>query len=373
MVLLRSLVVAGLAALAAAGSAVIDLTPANFDKVVLKSGKPTLVEFFAPWCGHCKNLAPVYEELALSLESQKDKVQIAKVDADAEKELGRRFGVQGFPTLKWFDGVSDTPSEYSSGRDLESLSNFITDKTGVRARKKQLPPSNVVMLTDQSFVEEVGGDKNVLVAFTAPWCGHCKNLAPVWEKVAEDYALDDSVIIAKVDAEAENSKTLAQQQGVTSYPTIKWFPKGSTEAVAYASGRSEDAILEWVNEHAGLHRVAGGALDTLAGTIPSLDTVVSKFTAGTSALSEAAEAATKELEGLTEDAQLQYAKYYVRVFEKLADNGGYTAKEAARLDKILAKGGLAPAKRDEIQSKRNILARFAEKVAEKAESVKDEL
>lgn len=82
-----------------AASSVLDLIPDNFDDVVLKSGKPSLVEFFAPWCGHCKKLAPIYEELASSLDFAKDKISIAKVDADAEKELGKRFGVQGFPTV----------------------------------------------------------------------------------------------------------------------------------------------------------------------------------------------------------------------------------------------------------------------------------
>lgn len=171
MVLLKSYVLAGLAAAVSAKSAVLDLIPSNFDEVVLKSGKPTLVEFFAPWCGHCKNLAPVYEDLAQVFEFAKDKVQIAKVDADAERELGKRFGVQGFPTLKWFDGKSDKPEDYSGGRDLESLSAFITDKTSVKARRKVTPPSNVVMLSDTTFPKEVGGDKDVLVAFTAPWCG----------------------------------------------------------------------------------------------------------------------------------------------------------------------------------------------------------
>jgi protein disulfide-isomerase A6 len=171
MVLVKSFVLAGLAAAVTAKSAVLDLIPSNFDKIVLKSGKPTLVEFFAPWCGHCKNLAPVYEELALAFEHAKDKVQIAKVDTDAERDLGKRFGVQGFPTLKFFDGKSDKPTEYNGGRDLESLSNFITEKTGVRARKKMEKPSKVAMLTDATFEKQIGGDKHVLVAFTAPWCG----------------------------------------------------------------------------------------------------------------------------------------------------------------------------------------------------------
>ena len=154
-----------------AASSVLDLIPDNFDDIILKSGKPALVEFFAPWCGHCKKLAPVYEELATNFEFAKDKVSIAKVDADAEKELGRKFGVQGFPTLKWFDGKSDTPTDYQGGRDLESLSSFISEKTGLRIKTKKAAPSAVEVLTDRSFKAEIGGDKDVLVAFTAPWCG----------------------------------------------------------------------------------------------------------------------------------------------------------------------------------------------------------
>ena len=152
-------------------SAVLDLIPANFDKVVLESNKPALVEFFAPWCGHCKNLAPVYEELAQALAFAEDKVSIAKVDADAEKELGKRFGVRGYPTLKWFDGKSDEPEDYSGGRDLESLKKFVEEKIGVKAKEKVEEVSAVEMLTDASFKGEIGGEKGVLVAFTAPWCG----------------------------------------------------------------------------------------------------------------------------------------------------------------------------------------------------------
>ena len=155
----------------AAASAVIDLIPSNFDSVVLKSGKPALVEFFAPWCGHCKNLAPVYEELATTFQHASDKVTIAKVDADAEKDLGKKYGVQGFPTLKWFDGKSDKPEEYDGGRDIESLQKWVTDKTGIRPKVKGKLPSNIVMLDDKSFKEKVGKERDVLVAFTAPWCG----------------------------------------------------------------------------------------------------------------------------------------------------------------------------------------------------------
>ncbi len=110
-------------------------------------------------------------------------MQIAKVDADAERDLGKRFGVQGFPTLKFFDGKSDKPVDYNGGRDLESLTSFINEKTGIKSKKKLAPPSEVVYLTDSTFSKEIGGDKNVLVAFTAPWCGrkHIQPRAPEFD------------------------------------------------------------------------------------------------------------------------------------------------------------------------------------------------
>jgi len=376
MVFIKSVLLAALATLTVArgpssppptfeNSAVIDLVPSNFDKIAI-GGKPALVEFFAPWCGHCKTLAPVYEVLAQDFAFAKDKVVIAKVDADAEKSLGKRFGVQGFPTIKYFDGKSETPEDYSGGRDIESLTEFLTKKTGVRPKKAKAAPSEVQMLTDDSFKKIIGGDQDVIVAFTAPWCGHCKTLAPVWEKVAHDFSSESGVVIAKIDAEAEQSKATAKDQGVSSYPTIKFFPKGSTEAEAYSGGRSEADIVSFMNEKAGTHRAPGGGLDATAGTIEALDALVAKLTGGSS-IAEVSAEATKAAESLKENAQYKYADYYVKVFDKLAKSDTYAAKELARLDGILKKGGLAPAKLDEFTSKTNILRRFIAKAVGKDE------
>jgi protein disulfide-isomerase A6 len=201
----------------------------------------------------------------------------------------------------------------------------------------------------------------------------CKNLAPTWEKLAEDFLLESNVVIGKIDAEAENSKATAKDQGVSSYPTIKFFPAGSTDGELYNGGRSEDDLVAFINEKVGTHRVAGGGLDAVAGTIDVLNHIALKFAAGGESLSDLAAEAKKSAEGLGKDAQYKYAEYYIRVFDKLAKSDNYVAKELARLDGIIKKGGLAPAKLDELQSKTNILKQFIADIKEKVTGGKDEL
>lgn len=122
-------------------------------------------------CGHCKKLAPVWDELADSLQGAKSSVNIAKVDGDAEKSLSTKYGISGFPTIKYFDGKSKDPVDYEGGRDLEDFQKFIAEKTGAKAKKAAKAPSDVLMLGDKDFSSAIGKDQGVFVAFTAPWCG----------------------------------------------------------------------------------------------------------------------------------------------------------------------------------------------------------
>jgi protein disulfide-isomerase A6 len=194
----------------------------------------------------------------------------------------------------------------------------------------------------------------------------CKSLAPTWETLATDFANEPDVVIAKVDAEGENSKATAKAAGVTSFPTIKFYPKGSSTPEDYQGGRSEEMFLTYLNDKAGTHRTTGGGLDASAGTIDVLDDIVVKYTGGEK-LSTAVDSAKAAAASFASDAQYKYAEYYLRVFDKLSKNDDYVSKELLRLDGILKKGGLAPSKLDELTSKTNILRRFINKVTGKDE------
>ena len=74
----------------------IHFTDAAFEKVVLKSGLPVVVDFWAPWCGPCKMVAPILDKIAVD---HAGKLLIAKVNTDENPEWATRFGVQGIPTM----------------------------------------------------------------------------------------------------------------------------------------------------------------------------------------------------------------------------------------------------------------------------------
>lgn len=107
------------------------------------------------------------------------------------------------------------------------------------------------MLTDASFDERVLNDDTPwFVEFYAPWCGHCKNLAPEWATLATE--LKGEIKVAKVDSTVHSQ--ISQKMGVSGYPTIKFFPAGKKSiesAISYEGGRNADTMAEWAREQSG--------------------------------------------------------------------------------------------------------------------------
>ena len=231
------------------------MTPANFQKEVINGDGVYIVEFYAPWCGHCQSLVPEYQKAAKAL---KGVVKVGAVNADEHRSLGGQYGVQGFPTIKIFGLDKKKPDAYNGQRTAQGFVD-----AGLRAAKDlvnaQLSgkkssgggsssggpgnPDDVITLTDSNFDKTVLDSGEMwLVEFYAPWCGHCKNLAPHWEKAATE--LKGKMKLGALDATVHNLK--AGQFGVNGYPTIKFFYNG--DVTDYDGGRTASDIVAWATD-----------------------------------------------------------------------------------------------------------------------------
>jgi len=308
-------------------SSIQTLDDETFDP--LTSNTPSLILFYAPWCGHSQNLLPAYESVAATFQSLKDDttspptstpspVLIARVDVDKYRNFAKRFDLRGFPTIKYFKStaiIKEKGSTYTGGLDAASIINYVNQQAGT-SRKLQQTSTWVRSLIPKTF-EAVSLDptRHVLVQFHAPWCTQCDAFAETWETVAKTFRSDDErIVLASVDA--DKYRDLAQQQDVTSYPTVKYYPgytvnngveidiDGESEGEGdisvettsdgsvtlpesvdgafsrtYNGGTSSQELVSFINQVAGLERVVGGDIHREAGRSKKLDQVAGLFVA----------------------------------------------------------------------------------------------
>ena len=191
-------------------------------------------------------------------EKYKGKINFATIDA---KAFGAHAGNLNLPTDKWpAFAIQDTATDEKYPFDGNKLTEkkvgafvkeYADGKLKPSVKSEPVPEKNdgpVSIIVATNFKDIVETDKDVLVEYYAPWCGHCKALAPTYEKLGELYqsnGFGDKVLIAKVDATANDVP-----EKIQGFPTIKLYPAGKkTEPVDYSGSRTMDDLANFIKEN----------------------------------------------------------------------------------------------------------------------------
>lgn len=204
---------------------VLVLTEKNFDEAI-NSNQYILVEFYAPWCGHCKSLAPEYAKAAKKLASEGSQIKLGKVDATVESELGQKFQVRGYPSLKFF--VDGAPVEYKGGRTEHDIVTWVKKK----AQPKVRPVKDV-----DAFEDEIR-DNDVVAVF---WGLASHKNFPIFEGVSRNF--DEVEFIYTNDDETREKYQSEPEVLVTVY---KRFDEGRVD---FDGPLDLDQLKDFINNH----------------------------------------------------------------------------------------------------------------------------
>nr|XP_037291843.1 dnaJ homolog subfamily C member 10-like [Rhipicephalus microplus] len=211
-----------------AGSRLQALTIATFERKVLKGRTTWLVDFFAPWCPPCMRTLPELRKVSRSFED----TMFGVVDCTSDASLCQSNGVSSYPSLVLFHNGSTT--SLSGYRTAAEIKEFI---------EISLDPK-VIKLSPETFKElvESKSENDVwAIDFFAPWCGHCKKLAPEWNKFAKVVANEVNINVGQLDCDAH--RQFCAEHGVRSYPHLRIYPRGQFSSRHYSTfnGWSRDA------------------------------------------------------------------------------------------------------------------------------------
>lgn len=212
-----------------------EFTVDQFDSQV-KQKECTLVMFYAPWCGHCKRLKPDFEAAAKVLHASKDNVQLARVDCTTQEQLCTRFGVGGYPTLKYFKN-GELASDYSGPRDKDGLIRFMSQRSQ--------PASVSISSADKlkEFLEsEAALNQPVVITYA-------KSATDTWLKTfiaVADKLLDDVIFGHMFDASIAE---LSDSSRVRLFRPKNLKTTMEESVLTYDGDLSEAELKDWIMKH----------------------------------------------------------------------------------------------------------------------------
>ncbi|XP_006624866.1 protein disulfide-isomerase [Apis dorsata] len=233
---------------------VVDFNQDTVQKIFSGDIKSHLLVFLSKEAGHFEEYVDKIKEPAKKFRGEVLFVTINADESDHERIL-EYFGMKKseVPAMRIikFEQImakyKPEKPEISSENVLEFVTAFIEGKLKRHFLTQDLPEDwdkNPVKVLVGTNFHEVAYDKkkNVLVEFYAPWCGHCKQLAPIYEALGEKYKDSENLVIAKMDATANELKDVK----VSSYPTITLYKKETNEAVEYNGERTLEGLSKFI-------------------------------------------------------------------------------------------------------------------------------
>ncbi|KAJ6412657.1 hypothetical protein OIU84_005659 [Salix udensis] len=209
---------------------VLTLDHSNFTETVTKHDF-IVVEFYAPWCGHCQNLAPEYEKAASILSSSDHQIVLAKVNADenVNQEISEKFEVQGFPTIKILRKGGTSVSEYKGPHDADGIVEYLKKLTG---------PASAELKSADDATSFIGDNRVVIVGVFPKFSGEeFENFFAVADKLRSDYEF----------AHTLDAKHLPRGESPVSGPLVRLF-KPFDELFVDSKDFDVDALEKFIEE-----------------------------------------------------------------------------------------------------------------------------
>ena len=250
-----------------------ELTPETFRKSI-KNGL-WFVEHYSPYCGHCKSFKPTWDQLVVEAEKEIPTVSLSSINCiihggaslasfffgtnvsnnTSALDLCSQNGIEGWPTMLMFDH-GKVVGQFSGARELDRLKQFIKQYVKEEPQTSTAPisspgpirrpppppppvvnPTGEVLSLDRDLFTTTLLKGPAFIKFFAPWCGHCKKLAPIWKQLARH--MKNKLTIAEVNC--DDNPSLCKSQSIGGYPTLIFFDSDGVKS-EYNGGRKLDQL-----------------------------------------------------------------------------------------------------------------------------------